>query len=211
MEDGIGGGAKKSVDSAHIAATRAFAERLSALMRESGTSSRALARALGVSRQAVQGWMRGANMPCSKRLRQVADFFGVSVDCLTGVYTPRKGELFDGEKAGGEYAGVCARTWLSAEQKARLDDWCKERGVSLSAALREAVGALLDGGPRGAGSVRLSERATVLLEELASLSGKGVDAEVARIIEEGVVKECRALGLFFRNTKGKMPIGEEGR
>lgn len=228
MKDGVGCGANKSTDAAHLAATRAFAERLNALMRETRTSCRALARALGVSRQAVQCWMRGANMPCGKRLRQVAAFFGVSEDCMTGVYTPRKkggqksreeppkedpliGELFDGEEDGGEPASVCVRTWLSAEQKARLDAWCKERGLTLSAAIREAVNVLLDGAPHGPAAVRLSERVTVLLEQLASLSGKGVDAEVARIIEEGVLKECRSLGLYLRNMIGKMPFEEEVR
>lgn len=108
MKDGVVGGAKRSTDAAHIAATKVFAERLNALISEFGTSDRALAHAAGVTPQAVRSWKGGGNMPYGKRLRQVADFFGVSVDYLTGVWTPRKkrepkkgegppaGELFDG-------------------------------------------------------------------------------------------------------------------
>ena len=43
------------------------------------------------------------------------------------------------------------------------------------------------------------------------MSGESVEEEVSRIIEEGVLKECRSLGLYLRNRMGKTPFGEEER
>ena len=61
-----------------------LAERIYSLRKQRGLSQEQLAEALGVSRQTVSKWERGAAAPELERLRAMAEFFGVSLDELAG-------------------------------------------------------------------------------------------------------------------------------
>ena len=59
-----------------------IAERLAQMRRRRGLSQGELARALGLSRQAVSKWERGESSPDTENLVALADFYGVSLDEL---------------------------------------------------------------------------------------------------------------------------------
>lgn len=61
-----------------------FPERLRSLLREKGDTITALARELGLSRQAVSLYADGTNIPNAERLCAIADYFHVSTDYLLG-------------------------------------------------------------------------------------------------------------------------------
>ena len=67
-----------------------FAQRLKKLRTDSQISQETLAKALGVSYQAVSKWEGAQNYPDVALLPAIADFFGVSVDYLLGVEPKRK-------------------------------------------------------------------------------------------------------------------------
>lgn len=62
-----------------------FSERLSALMKDRGTTQQDLADALGVKRQTISLYKSGQSMPDAKMLRDIAVYFGVSSDFLIGL------------------------------------------------------------------------------------------------------------------------------
>ena len=61
-----------------------LAERIYSLRKERGLSQERLAEAVGVSRQTVSKWERGAAEPELEKLRALAEVFGVSLDSLAG-------------------------------------------------------------------------------------------------------------------------------
>ena len=61
-----------------------LAERIYNLRKRRGLSQEQLAEALGVSRQTVSKWERGAASPELGKLRTMAELFGVSLDELAG-------------------------------------------------------------------------------------------------------------------------------
>ena len=63
-----------------------FTERLSWLMERNNTSVSELARAVGVSRQAIMGWKDGAQ-PTVDKILKVADYFGVDPE-IFGIDNP---------------------------------------------------------------------------------------------------------------------------
>lgn len=52
------------------------------LLQEKGVSSYAVAKATGISQQALSSWKLGRSQPKQDTLRRLADYFGVSVDYL---------------------------------------------------------------------------------------------------------------------------------
>lgn len=65
-----------------------FAERLSLLMEKNDTSISELARAIGVSRQAIMGWKDGAK-PSIDNVLKTAEYFGVDPE-IFGISNPYK-------------------------------------------------------------------------------------------------------------------------
>ncbi len=61
-----------------------FQQRLYELRRQAGLSQEELADLLGVTRQAVQKWEAGSSRPDMDNLAALADYFGVTLDYLTG-------------------------------------------------------------------------------------------------------------------------------
>lgn len=61
-----------------------FPLRLKLLLSERGDTITALARALGISRQAVSLYTDGTNIPNAEKLCAIADYFNVSTDWLLG-------------------------------------------------------------------------------------------------------------------------------
>lgn len=67
-----------------------FAKRLKELREQRGISQKQLAEHLQVAQGAVGNWESGVRRPTVKRLQQLAEFFGVSVDELLDT-APKKG------------------------------------------------------------------------------------------------------------------------
>jgi len=61
-----------------------FAERLSDLMSERGYNSLSLSREIGFSDRLIGGWRKGEGIPTVPNAVKIADFFGVSLDFLSG-------------------------------------------------------------------------------------------------------------------------------
>ena len=61
-----------------------FEERLSELRKERGLSQGDLGKVLGVTRWSVLNYEAGKNRPDYEGLMTLADYFGVSLDYLTG-------------------------------------------------------------------------------------------------------------------------------
>ena len=62
-----------------------FQMRFRALCYESGKTQEQLARALGVSRPTISGWLDGKNVPDIISLTRIAEYFDVSADYLLGL------------------------------------------------------------------------------------------------------------------------------
>lgn len=62
-----------------------FNENIRNLRRERDYSQEYLAEKLNVTRQTISKWENGAAMPDLKKLTEIADFFGVSMDTLLGI------------------------------------------------------------------------------------------------------------------------------
>jgi transcriptional regulator with XRE-family HTH domain len=60
-------------------------ERIKMLRENKGISQNKLAAMLGLSRSSVSAWEKGLNCPTAYSLIELADIFGVSVDCILGV------------------------------------------------------------------------------------------------------------------------------
>ena len=90
--------------------------RLNYLLGRSKTTVAALARALGVSRQAVSMYTVGTTMPNAEKLCAIADYFNVSADWLLGRTDIQ--EIYDGGKhmTGNEYQCLALRTASGIEQ-----------------------------------------------------------------------------------------------
>lgn len=89
-----------------------FSERLSALMKDRGTTQQDLADALGVKRQTISLYKSGQSMPDAKMLRDIAVYFSVSSDFLIG--------LSDIKAFGLHQRIVCELTGLSDEAANRV-------------------------------------------------------------------------------------------
>lgn len=61
-----------------------FAERIKELRTEKGYTHKQLGQYLGVSESTVSMWEIGQRTPTNKRMYEIADFFNVTVDYLTG-------------------------------------------------------------------------------------------------------------------------------
>lgn len=61
-----------------------FPSNLRAIISERGTTITALARDLGITRQAVSQYADGTGQPNADKLTRIADYFGVSTDWLLG-------------------------------------------------------------------------------------------------------------------------------
>lgn len=61
-----------------------FSEKFKELREKSGKSQKYIADALGITSSAVSDWERGVKTPRTERLKEVADYFGVTTDYLTG-------------------------------------------------------------------------------------------------------------------------------
>ncbi len=57
-------------------------EKIRGLRKRLGLSQEELAEKLGVSRQAVSKWETGSDIPAAAKLKEIADFFGVTVDSM---------------------------------------------------------------------------------------------------------------------------------
>lgn len=66
-----------------------FSEKLKALRKKSGLTQEQLAEKLSVSRQAIAKWENNLGMPDVDNLKNIALFFGVSVDYLVGTVTDK--------------------------------------------------------------------------------------------------------------------------
>ena len=66
-----------------------IAERLQALMEESGLNTYRLHKALGCSITAITNWLTGKKSPDSENLIKLSKHFGVSVDYLLGLTDSR--------------------------------------------------------------------------------------------------------------------------
>ena len=60
-------------------------ERIDQLLLESGYTDTELAKIAGVGKSTVSGWRKGVYNPKEDKLKKIADYFGVSVEWLTGV------------------------------------------------------------------------------------------------------------------------------
>lgn len=78
-----------------------FPLRLKLLLSERGDTITALARALGISRQAVSLYTDGTNIPNAEKLCAIADYFNVSTDWLLGRTETRSPDT--NERAVGDY------------------------------------------------------------------------------------------------------------
>lgn len=94
---------------------KALPGRLNYLLGRSKTTAAALARALGVSRQAVSMYTVGTTMPNAEKLCAIADYFNVSADWLLGRTDIQ--EIYDGGKhmTGNEYQCLALRTASSSQ------------------------------------------------------------------------------------------------
>lgn len=68
-----------------------FDENLRELRKEKGYSQEELADRLNVTRQTVSKWENGSAMPDLKKLTELAEFFGVSMDTLLGLHVDSAG------------------------------------------------------------------------------------------------------------------------
>ena len=59
-------------------------DRIENLMMENEMSQADLSRATGISTGLISQWKKRSQTPSSKKLAQIADYFGVSVDYLLG-------------------------------------------------------------------------------------------------------------------------------
>ena len=96
--------------------TNALPDRLNYLLGRSKTTVAALARVLGVSRQAVSMYTGGTTIPNAEKLCAIADYFNVSADWLLGRTDIQ--EIYDGGKhmTGNEYQCLALRTASGIEQ-----------------------------------------------------------------------------------------------
>ena len=62
--------------------------RILTLLDEKNLQQKDLSDYLGLSKNTITGWKNGNNRSYKKYLPQIAEFFGVSVDCLLGNETP---------------------------------------------------------------------------------------------------------------------------
>lgn len=69
---------------------------------DKGVAPNAVAKELGISSATITFWKKGERNPSKKALRQIADYFGVSVSYLLGngekEKTPDENNLTEGEK-----------------------------------------------------------------------------------------------------------------
>ena len=61
-----------------------FMDRIDALCRERNISLRQMEREAGIGQGATTKWRQGAYLPANKSLRNIAEFFDVSIDYLVG-------------------------------------------------------------------------------------------------------------------------------
>lgn len=107
-----------------------LSERIYDLRKQHALSQEQLAEALGVSRQTVSKWERGAAAPELEKLRAIADYFGVTLDELTG--SPAAGrELPRSGRAG---AALCLLGVLGLVFVGALLIFAPERSEALNAA-----------------------------------------------------------------------------
>ncbi|WP_379883062.1 helix-turn-helix domain-containing protein [Laceyella putida] len=61
-----------------------FSERLKALRREKRITQQQIADRFGVTKSTVSRWEKGSFEPDTEKLKEIADYFGVTVDYLLG-------------------------------------------------------------------------------------------------------------------------------
>lgn len=77
-----------------------FSEKFKELREKSGKSQRDIADALGITTSAISDWEKGRKKPRLSRLQEVADYFEVTTDYLTGGADFEDGGYYlDGEAA----------------------------------------------------------------------------------------------------------------
>lgn len=59
-------------------------ERFEELLKEKGITPYKVSQETGVSQPTLSDWKRGASTPKTDKLQKIADYFGVSLDYLTG-------------------------------------------------------------------------------------------------------------------------------
>jgi transcriptional regulator with XRE-family HTH domain len=78
-----------------------FADKLKSLMENNKITGYALAKQIGISRSTISNWINDGKKPNSNYIRQVADYFGVTPECLIDdnydnvVYTTSAQQLSD--------------------------------------------------------------------------------------------------------------------
>ena len=107
-----------------------LSERIYDLRKQRALSQEQLAEALGVSRQTVSKWECGTAAPELEKLRAIADYFGVTLDELTGSPTPGR-EL---PRAGRAGAALCLLGALGLVTVGALLLFAPERAAALNAA-----------------------------------------------------------------------------
>ena len=92
-----------------------FDENLRDLRKEKGYSQEELADRLNVTRQTVSKWENGSAMPDLKKLTELAEFFGVSMDKLLGL------DVDYGEEAGSDHSSLEAYVQYTNQRIAALE------------------------------------------------------------------------------------------
>ncbi len=113
-------------------------EKIKTLRRSRGMTQQDVARALGITRQAVARWESGANLPSTEKLLELAKLFGVPVSELAGG-RPEHGareRVLDAAKVFAAYALLYIVCALASERAAtpvfelyRLWHWCSRHFV----------------------------------------------------------------------------------
>lgn len=107
-----------------------LSEHIYELRKQRSLSQEQLAEALNVSRQTVSKWERGAAAPELEKLRALADYFGVTLDELTGT-SPAGKEL---PRAGRAGAALCLLGTFGLALVGALLIFAPERTAALNAA-----------------------------------------------------------------------------
>lgn len=116
-----------------------FPSTLRKLLDERGTTITALARELGISRQAVSQYADGTGQPNVDKLTAIADYFNVSADFLIGRTKVQSTEI--DERAACEYTGLSKD---SVEQLHKVVVIYKQLGRDGGCQAAETINALLE-------------------------------------------------------------------
>ena len=96
-----------------------FFERYSGLCRDEGSSPNGVARKLGIASASVTQWKQGS-LPRVETLAKIAEYFGVTVDYLTGKSDSREKPVLQAEN-GLDEEFIRSYSRLNETNKAQID------------------------------------------------------------------------------------------